>query len=54
MQMHKPGECPDSLYGQDCDGVGYFTEDPYAAEIYDEHVEDWYCDGVLYGMTMDI
>lgn len=54
MQMHEPGECFDPVYGKDCDGVGHWQEDPYAAEIADDHSERWICDGVAYGSAMDI
>lgn len=54
MQLHEPGECPDSLYGRDCNGVGHWTEDPFASELYDDHTEGWYCDGVLTGSALDI
>lgn len=54
MQLHEPGECPDRAYGRDCDGVGHWQEDPFAADINDDHSKHWICDGVAYGSAMDI
>ena len=52
MQLHEVGECPAGH--KDCNGVGRWTEDPFAAEIYDDHTEGWHCDGELYESAMDI
>jgi hypothetical protein len=54
MKAHEPGECPNALYGKDCNGIATPREDPYLAELYDEHVVDWMCDGVTTGRRMDI
>lgn len=54
VQVHEPGECPDIAYGRDCGGVGHWQEDPFAAEINDDHTKSWICDGVAYGSAMDI
>ncbi|QWT24957.1 hypothetical protein KPL76_06260 [Subtercola sp. PAMC28395] len=52
--MHAPGDCPDTGYGADCDGVGHFVPNPFASEIYDDVTPGWYCDGVLIGLAQDI
>lgn len=54
MQLHPPGDCPDSLYGADCNGVGRYGPDPYAVEIYDDRTPVWLCDGARYGRAQDI
>lgn len=54
MKMHKPGECPDRLYGRDCDGEGQLGPDPFAQEIYDDNTPVWQCDGVRTGRAQDI
>ena len=52
--LHEPGKCPEIFYGNNCDGIGHWQEDPYASEIYDDHTESFICDGVEYGSAMDI
>jgi hypothetical protein len=54
IQLHEPGQCTDSLYGKDCNGIGIWTTDPFAEEIYGEVIWDYYCDGELTGRAMDI
>lgn len=59
IRVHEPGSCPDSLYGQDCDGWAEYRPDPFAMEIYDAsfddpNIWDWYCSGVLVGRHEDI
>jgi hypothetical protein len=53
-KVHEPGECFDTGYGKDCDGMATFQEDPFAAEIYDDHEMRWICDGCAEGSAMDI
>ena len=54
IKLHEPNECTDSLYGRDCDGIGHWGEDPYAAEMYDEHFEEYICYGAYTGRVLDI
>lgn len=54
MRVHEPGECFDSLYGAECNGIASYVVDPYVQEIYGEIVYEWICDGVYEGKCMDI
>jgi len=54
MKLHEPGECPDPVYGRDCDGEGIFDVDPYAEEIHNDSTPVWMCEGCRYGASMDI
>lgn len=52
--MHKPGECPESYYGKDCDGIAIYGPDPYAHDIAGDATPVWLCEGVRRGRAMDI
>ncbi|QGH76428.1 hypothetical protein SEA_DAUBENSKI_133 [Streptomyces phage Daubenski] len=42
-------------YGDsECTGELRYDEDPFAAEIYDDHTFVWMCDGQRYESSMDI
>lgn len=53
-KVHEPGECFDSAYGKDCDGMAEYVPDPYAEEIHEVTIYDWFCPGVYTGHCMDI
>jgi hypothetical protein len=53
-KVHEPGECFDTAYGQNCDGLATFQEDPFAADVYDNHELVWLCEGEATGKAMDI
>lgn len=53
-QLHVPGECPDPIYGYDCDGVGVWGPDPYLEEIEGDSTPLWMCEGCRYGAEQDI
>lgn len=48
--MHPPFECP-SDYRTECDGTPIWSEDPFQAEIYDDHTEKWMCKGFMWMMV---
>ena len=52
--LHEPGECPDTGYGANCDGIGHWQENPFGAEVYDDFTKSYICDGVAHGAAMDI
>jgi len=52
--LHAPGHCPDRSYGANCDGIGHYQIDPYAAEIHADYNRVWLCDGVALGLAEDI
>lgn len=54
VTLHAYGECTDPLYGQDCDGIGKWTTDPFSGEVAGVEYWGWFCDGDLYGRAMDI
>jgi hypothetical protein len=37
-----------------CTGVGTLREDPFLAEVHDEHVDIWVCDHCLQELADDI
>lgn len=53
-KVHEPGDCLDRGYGQDCEGLAEWCENPYVQEIYNESEWEWICPGVYHGMCMDI
>jgi hypothetical protein len=50
---HAPGNCPDSAYGKDCNGIATYGTDPYAEDNHN-NTKVWMCEGVRYGRAMDI
>jgi len=51
--LHEPGQC-DSDYRADCDGIGRLQEDPFLAEIDDDHTLYWLCSGLVRTHAMEI
>lgn len=51
---HLPGHCPAGYSESECDGIQYYGEDPYLAEIQDIRTEFWMCTGEIAASSNEI